>query len=58
MSKDKELKAGSTFKPEFMVNMDYVAGLVAGVSQRTVVYDDPRRRHYCLICGMSERSRA
>ncbi|MDE6855967.1 MAG: ATP-binding protein [Muribaculaceae bacterium] len=36
-----QVKAGSTFKPEFMVNMDYVAGLVAGVSQRTVVYDGP-----------------
>ena len=41
MSKDKELKAGSTFKPEFMVNMDYVSGIVSGVSQRTVVYDGP-----------------
>ncbi|MDE6631383.1 MAG: DUF4143 domain-containing protein, partial [Muribaculaceae bacterium] len=36
-----EIKAGSTFKPEFMTNMKYVSELIPDVSQRTVIYDGP-----------------
>lgn len=36
-----EVKAGSTFKPEFTANMKYVSGLLPDVSQRTVIYDGP-----------------
>ena len=36
-----EVKARGTFKPEYMVNMDYVSALISGVSQRTVIYDGP-----------------
>lgn len=34
-----EIKAGSTFKPEFMANMDYVRGLLTDVTEQTVIYD-------------------
>lgn len=34
-----EIKAGSTFKPEFTANMDYVRGLLCDVTEQTVVYD-------------------
>lgn len=34
-----EIKAGSTFKPEFTTNMKYVSELIPDVSQRTVIYD-------------------
>ena len=36
-----EVKAGSTFKPEFMTNMTYLSGLLPDVSCRTVIYDGP-----------------
>ncbi len=36
-----EVKAGSTFKPEFTANMKYVADLLSEESQRTVIYDGP-----------------
>lgn len=34
-----EIKAGSTFKPEFTTNMKYISELIPDVSQRTVIYD-------------------
>lgn len=34
-----EIKAGSTFKPEFTANMDYVRGLLTDVTEQTVIYD-------------------
>lgn len=36
-----EIKAGSTFKPEFMTNMKHVSELLPEVSQQTVIYDGP-----------------
>ncbi len=36
-----EVKAGSTFKPEFTSNMAYVSELLPGPSQRSVIYDGP-----------------
>ena len=36
-----EIKAGSTFKPEFMTNMKYVSGLLPEETQLTVIYDGP-----------------
>ncbi len=36
-----EIKAGSTFKPEFVVNMEYVSDLLSEPSTRTVIYDGP-----------------
>lgn len=36
-----EIKAGSTFKPEFATNMTYVSELLPEISLRTVIYDGP-----------------
>lgn len=36
-----EVKAGSTFKPEFISNMAYVSELLSSPSQRSVIYDGP-----------------
>lgn len=36
-----EIKAGSTFKPEFIANMNYVSGVLPEKAQRTVIYDGP-----------------
>ncbi len=36
-----EIKAGSTFRPEYISNMAYVADLLPDVSHRTVIYDGP-----------------
>ncbi|MBD5280277.1 MAG: ATP-binding protein [Bacteroides sp.] len=36
-----EIKAGSTFKPEFISNMNYLSELIPEVSRRTVIYDGP-----------------
>lgn len=36
-----EVKAGSTFKPEFIANMNYVSGVLPEKAQRTVIYDGP-----------------
>lgn len=36
-----EVKAGSTFKPEFTSNMAYVSELLPSPSQRSVIYDGP-----------------
>ena len=36
-----EIKAGSTFKPEFVTNMNYLSELLPEVFQRTVIYDGP-----------------
>ena len=36
-----EIKAGSTFKPEFAANMKYVSGLLTEATPRTVIYDGP-----------------
>lgn len=34
-----EIKAGSTFKPEYTTNMTYVKELLGGVAEQTVIYD-------------------
>lgn len=36
-----EIRAGSTFKPEFVSNMNYLSELIPEVSHRTVIYDGP-----------------
>lgn len=34
-----EIKAGSTFKPEYTTNMTYVKELLGDVAEQTVIYD-------------------
>ena len=36
-----EVKAGCTFKPEYMANMNHVAGLLPEEATKTVIYDGP-----------------
>lgn len=36
-----EIKAGSTFRPEFIANMAYVSDLLSDAQLRTVIYDGP-----------------
>lgn len=36
-----EIKAGSTFKPEFIENMAYVSELLPDAKRKTVIYDGP-----------------
>lgn len=36
-----EIKAGSTFRPEFAANMTYVSELLSEPNRRTVIYDGP-----------------
>ncbi len=36
-----EIKAGSTFRPEFTANMKYVSDLLPGYPTSTVIYDSP-----------------
>lgn len=36
-----EVKAGGTFKPEYMANMNYISEFLSDVAQRSVIYDGP-----------------
>ena len=36
-----EVKAGSTFKPEYMTNMNHVASLLPGEVTKSIIYNGP-----------------
>ena len=36
-----EVKTGGTFKPEYVANMNYVAGMLSGEVMKSVIYDGP-----------------
>lgn len=40
-----EIKAGSSFKADYMANMDYVAALLPGEVSKRVIYDGPSDTH-------------